>query len=132
MSKPDQAAYVPGVCNINSNEIAYRKRVGNLGAVIFIALLIILLVLNVSHYFRLLLFLPALLAATGYLQARNKFCVGYAASGEQNAVEGSKQAAKVRKKADLAADKAKAKSINNQAFIYALALTVIASFLPHI
>lgn len=64
-------AYQPGVCNINTAEIAKRRRIGRAGLAAFAVLLIALLLLSISRYYRIILVLPAMLCASGYLQARN-------------------------------------------------------------
>lgn len=123
-------AYVPGVCNINHKEIAYRRNVGHVGVAVFAVLLIALIGLGLSSYLRLALFLPALLAASGYIQARQRFCVGYAAAGQHNAEEGSTKAQSISDKAALAADKLKTSKMYHQMFLYAGIATVVALALP--
>ena len=88
-------AYVPGVCNINREEIAYRRKWGDIAAIVTVVLTVLLFVLSDNRWLRLIVFLPASLGAVNYLQAKNKFCVSYAAAGFQNAAEGSKKAEKV-------------------------------------
>jgi predicted nucleic acid-binding Zn ribbon protein len=127
-----KASYIPGVCNINYEEIAQRRKAGHLGLAIFVVVFIVLLFVNVSHLYRVVLFLPALLGAIGYLQARNHFCVGYAGAGLENATEGSKKASAIADKEALAKDKKKARSINAQAVLIAAIITVIAVLIPHI
>jgi len=123
-------AYVPGVCNINTKEIAYRRNVGHTGAVIFVVLLAAIVALGLSSYLKLALFLPALLAASGYIQAKEHFCVGYAAAGQHNAEEGSSKAATITDKAALAMDKLKTSKMYRQMFMYATIATVVALALP--
>jgi hypothetical protein len=123
-------AYVPGVCNINYKEIAYRRNVGHVGAAITVAVLAALMGLGLSSYLRLAIFLPALLAAAGYVQARQRFCVGYSAAGQHNAEEGSTTAVTVTDKDAIAKDKAKQSKMYRQMFVYATAVTVLALALP--
>lgn len=120
-----QTAYVPGVCNINRDEIAYRRKWRNIGAVSTIVLTVTLFIVSSNRWIRLSIFLPAFIAAIGYLQAKNKFCVSYAASGLQNAAEDSTKADKVSKEAHKL-DQAKARKMNIQAALVALAITVLA------
>ncbi|HWT55908.1 MAG TPA: hypothetical protein VN031_02655 [Candidatus Microsaccharimonas sp.] len=122
---PAQTAYVPGVCNINRDEIAYRRKWRNIGAVSTIVLTVTLFIVSSNRWIRLSIFLPAFIAAIGYLQAKNKFCVSYAASGLQNAAEDSTKADKVSKEAHKL-DQAKARKMNIQAALVALAITVLA------
>lgn len=128
MSNATTSNYVPGVCNINTAEIKRRRAGGHIGLAAFVALFIGLVVLDANNYFRLVLLAPALLAATGYLQAKNKFCVGYAGAGMQHADEDD-AAVKVAAAA-AAKDARRAKQINRQAFIVAILVTAIAVILP--
>jgi uncharacterized membrane protein len=119
-----ETAYVPGICNINREEVAYRRKWRNIGAATTIILAVLLFVLTSNRWIRLVVFLPAFIGAIGYLQTKNKFCVSYAASGLQNAAEGSPKADKVAEAAHKL-DQAKARKMNSQAAIAALLITVI-------
>ena len=68
--------YVPGVCNINTKEVAQRRKAGYFGLLLTIILLAALFGLDLNHYYRAVLFVPLFIAAIGFLQARHKFCVG--------------------------------------------------------
>jgi hypothetical protein len=127
-----QTAYVPGVCNINPDEIKKRRNVGHVGLAIFVVLLIVLLVLSINRYVRIILFLPAFLSATGYIQAKNKFCVGYGGAGMQHADTDSDKAIKVIEDTALAADKKRTRQLNIQAVGIALFVTLICLVLPHL
>jgi hypothetical protein len=130
MSEDKSKDYVPGVCNINREEIAKRRKIGHLGLGVLVVLLILFIYLDANITFRLLLFLPAMLASSGYLQAREKFCVGYAGAGKQNATEGSTEATNVIVKEALAADKRKARRMNWEAFAIAILVTFIIIAIP--
>ena len=78
------ATYRPGVCNIGPAEIARRRRAGLLGAAVAIGLLLVLVAIHAPAPFRLLVFLPAAGAASGYLQAIFRFCAGFGARGVFN------------------------------------------------
>jgi hypothetical protein len=127
-----EASYVPGVCNINREEIDKRRNIGHLGLVVFIALLVILLITSLSRYYRIVLFLPAMLSASGYLQARNHFCVGYAGAGQQNATPGSAKASEVVDEKAKSVDKNRARKMNIQTSLIAAVVTVVAILLPHL
>ncbi len=128
---PAEPAYVPGVCNINHVEIGRRRTVGYIGAVLFAVVLVGLLALSASNWFRLVLFFPAFMSASGFLQAQQKFCVGYGAAGKQNATEGSASAEAITDKTALSLDKRKTHNINLQSAMIALALTLLTLLLPH-
>jgi hypothetical protein len=122
----DTPIYVPGVCNINTEEIARRRKIGHVGAAALMILFIVLFATSLSRYVRIILLIPAFLSATGYLQARNKFCVGYASAGQQNATEGSKAASSIKDKSAIATDKKKARVMNIQALLIAVVIVIVA------
>lgn len=127
---PQSNAYIPGVCNINTAEIAYRRKAGHLGVAIFVVLLAIMVGLGMSRWIRVALFLPAFLAAIGYLQAQKKFCVGYGAAGTQNATEGSAAATAITDKAALAKDKKRTREINLQSAAIGLIAAALTLVIP--
>ena len=83
-SLADDAAYRPGVCNIGPAEIASRRRAGHIGVAATLVLLVLLVAIDAPPITRLLLALPATVAASGYLQARFRFCAGFGSRGVYN------------------------------------------------
>ena len=79
-----EQAYESGRCNIGPAEIARRRRVGHVGTLVTAILLAALLVTNAPPWARLLVFLPAAVAASGYLQAYFRFCADYGWRGVFN------------------------------------------------
>jgi hypothetical protein len=79
-----EAAYQPGVCNIGPAEIRRRRLTGHVGLVATFVLLAVLLVIDAPPLARLLVAIPAVLSASGYLQAWLKFCAGFAQIGVYN------------------------------------------------
>ena len=124
------STYVPGVCNINREEIAYRRKAGHLGLTIAVVLLVGLIIIHGNRWFRIIEFFPVFLAAIGYLQAKYKFCVGYGAAGQQNAAEGSTKASIITDTVAVAKDKARAHRMNLQAAAIAVLITAIIVLLP--
>ena len=78
------AAYEPGVCNIGPAEIASRRRAGHVGAAMAVGLYVGLVAAGAPRPSRLLVVLPAAGAASGYLQARLRFCAGFGSRGVFN------------------------------------------------
>jgi hypothetical protein len=76
--------YVAGTCNIGSEEIAMRRRVGHVGVVATAALAAVLIRSDRRPAWRLTLALPAAGAAAGYLQARERFCADFGWRGVYN------------------------------------------------
>lgn len=70
-----QNHYVPGVCNIGPEEIKKRKQAGWMGCIVTAFLWAIFIWLDTPAVWRLTLFFPALMSATGFLQAYMHFCV---------------------------------------------------------
>jgi hypothetical protein len=80
----DPIDYRPGVCNIGPAEIARRRRSGHAALLFALATLLVLVALHVPPLARFIVALPAAGAATGYLQALLRFCVGFASLGVFN------------------------------------------------
>jgi hypothetical protein len=78
------ADYRPGICNIGSQEIARRRVAGHVGLGAAMACFAVLVVIDAPPWTRLAVGLPAAAAASGYLQARQKFCAGFASRGVFN------------------------------------------------
>jgi hypothetical protein len=84
ISPNDTSLYQPGVCNIGPAEITRRRRVGHIGVGVSAALLVGLIALHAPPLARLIVALPAAMAATGYLQAQLHFCAGFGSRGVFN------------------------------------------------
>jgi hypothetical protein len=128
----ESQSYIPGMCNINKTEVAYRKKAMWVGIAISVVLLIALIAFSAPVLTRLLLFIPVYIAAIGYLQVKNKFCVAYGSSGKQNASDGSDTASKVEDDAALAADKKKTRIMNFQAFAVTVVIVALTLLIPNI
>ena len=76
--------YEPGTCNIGPAEIARRRRAGHVGLGAAIVLLAGLVAIDAPPPVRLLVALPAAASASGYLQARFRFCAGFGSRGIYN------------------------------------------------
>ncbi len=77
-------SYVPGACNIGPAEISRRRRSGWLGLGAAVALAAIGLAAGAPAWSRLVVGIPLFSSAVGFLQARERFCVGFAAAGLTN------------------------------------------------
>ncbi len=133
MTHDTPTAYVPGVCNINPAEIAYRRKAEYIGFAVAVVLLIGLLFTSLNPVLRaVVVFLPLFVGVIGYFQVKNHFCVSYGASGKQNATPGSATAADVIEAEAKAADKKKARSMNLKAAAISLVIAAITILIPHI
>ena len=76
--------YIPGICNIGPAEINRRRQSGWLGLTVTILLWVAFWFFRVPAIWRLLLFFPAAMSATGFLQAALHFCAGFGTRGVFN------------------------------------------------
>ena len=121
--------YRPGVCNIGPEEIARRRRSGHIALVATVVLLAVLVAIGAPPLVRLLLILPAGAAASGYLQARLKFCAGFGSRGVFNfgPVGPMHEVLDADAKAQ---DRARAKQIGLASLAIGVVVGVIAVILP--
>ncbi len=124
-----QQTYIPGVCNINSQEAARRRRAGYFDLGLFFIFATSLVVTDADWPMRLLLFIPAFIASIAFLQADQKFCVAYAGAGKQNASEGSTKPQPVVEESARKQDALKARKIYLQAFVISAVVTTIVLFI---
>lgn len=76
--------YIPGVCNIGRAEVRQRKLVGWVGLAVTVGVWIACSVFEASPPWRLAPFVPASIAATGFLQAAWHFCATFGVLGLSN------------------------------------------------
>jgi hypothetical protein len=121
--------YQPGVCNIGPAEIARRWRAGHIGLIAAVALFAVLVAIAAPPIARLLVAIPAIISASGYLQAYLKFCAGFGAAGVYNFDElGAVD--KVADAASKALDRAKASRISIASFAIGAVVGIVAVLLP--
>jgi len=116
--------YIPGVCNIGPQEIARRRNIGWIGLIISILLLGLLIATGVNAWWRLFVFFPATLSASGFLQAHFHFCSGFARKGIFNFGPAGK-AEQVGEEASKAEDK----KTGNKITLYAVLIGVVITIL---
>jgi hypothetical protein len=76
--------YQPGVCNIGPLEIHRRRLAGHVGLIVSVALLAALVMTGAPPVTRLLILVPAAISASGYIQARMRFCAAFGSAGIVN------------------------------------------------
>ena len=76
--------YVSGECNIGTQEVARRRNLGWVSLALTIVVVLILVWTKVNPWWRLFVFFPATLSASGFLQAWFRFCSGFARIGGYN------------------------------------------------
>jgi hypothetical protein len=123
------AEYQPGVCNIGPAEIARRRRAGHIGLAAALALFAVLVAIDAPNWTRLLIAIPAIVSASGYIQARVKFCAGFGSRGIFNFGEVG-PTEQVGADADRERDRARARQIGAASIAIGLAAGLIALALP--
>ena len=121
--------YIAGSCNIGKGEIRRRQIVAVAGAIFSLITLVGLVQSDTTPSGRLIMFLPFLVFATGFVQSRKRFCLAYGLAGTFNfgkLGEISKVADPVSQKAD----RKMAITILLQSLSLAAALTLIVFALP--
>jgi hypothetical protein len=121
--------YVPGICNIGPAEIARRRRSGHVALVATAGLFIVLVGIDVQPIVRLVVAVPAAVAAACYLEVRYRFCAGLGSLGLFNFGELGHHDAVVDP-ADGARDRAMARRIGLGAALIGLAVGILAALLP--
>ena len=85
LAQPDSpASYRPGVCNIGPAEIGRRRRAGRVGAIAAAGLAVGLAAVGAPPITRFVVAAPAAVSASGFLQARLRFCAGFGSLGVYN------------------------------------------------
>ena len=121
--------YRPGVCNIGPAEIARRRRSGHTGLIAAVILFAVLVAVDAPPLARLLVAAPAVIAASGYLQAWLKFCAGFGSVGVFNFDDvGTTQS--IVDAAAKRADRRRAVQISLASFAIGLAVGLVAVALP--
>jgi hypothetical protein len=125
------ADYIPGTCNIGKGEIRRRQFVALIGLFSTITVGIGLLSNEDPNPPRFFIFLPAMVFAIGFVQSRKKFCLAYGFTGAFNFGKLGK-VSRVASAEDRKADRKMAVSIFREAFLLALAITVVYTTLAYI
>jgi hypothetical protein len=124
--------YIPGVCNIGPAEIRLRRASGYLGLTITLLLFILFYFVPVDSLVRLVVFLPAALAASGFLQARLHFCARFGMSGLFNVSDDMKQHQTVDQAEYRRKDQQKALTIIIVSAAFGVVAAVVAYLLPFV
>jgi hypothetical protein len=123
------ADYQAGVCNIGPAEILRRRMTGHVGLVTTVAALAFLVLIGAPAISRLVIAIPAAVSASGYLQARLRFCANYGWRGIFNTGEIGDDG-QVVDPAARAADRRMAMRIGLGSAAIGLTVAIIAALLP--
>ena len=121
--------YVAGSCNIGKGEIRRRQTVALIGLFLVFFSASTILGTDQSRSVRLSIFLPAMIFAVGFIQARKKFCLAYGLAGTFN-FGNLGSISKVQSEEDKKADRKTAINIFIQSALLAVAITLVFFALP--
>ena len=122
--------YVAGACNIGPWEIRRRRTFAVVALVAAAAMLALLVAMDAPQATRLLVFLPLWGGMFSWLQARRRFCAGYAVGRISNFGDGT---ASLQAVTDAAAHREDLKAVARMArdsFLLALVPTAVVVLLP--
>jgi hypothetical protein len=121
--------YVAGSCNIGKGEIKRRQTIALIGVFLIFFSASTILGTDQGRSARLSIFVPAMIFAVGFIQARKKFCLAYGLAGTFNFSKlGS--ISKVQNEEDKKADRKTAINILIQSAALASAITLLFYLLP--
>ena len=124
------STYVPGVCNIGPAERRKRKQLGWTGAVLVVVGLVCFVVFGAPDWIRLIIAIPAAIAANGFLQSAMHFCVGFAMRGLYNLGTSLGTEENVMDAEQRRADQKKGAQILLYSLLIAAAVAFVAVLLP--
>jgi hypothetical protein len=125
-----QNKYVPGVCNIGEAEIRKRKRIGWAWLIATIMIFAVFMIPGVPRSWRLVLILTSTISASGFLQARMRFCAYFGALGIFNFGDDFSKKDTVQQAEFRAKDRRKALQIITYSAIIGIVVAAGAFYLP--
>ena len=115
------------IANISPRERLKRLIGGVIPFVIALAILTWLIATDANRLWRIPLFILFMAAGSGFFQWRDKTCVGLTSRNSRNLTG---KIEKIEDEAELAQVRRQARKVNIEAFLAAIALTLIALALP--
>lgn len=125
-----KSEYQPGVCNIGAAEKRARLVAGWMGLGITLVLWVAFFLFRVTAPWRLFLFLPAMLGASGFLQARMSFCVNFGMRGVENFGEQVGKITVIEDPESKKRDKSRSLQIISYSVVIAAAIGVAGLLIP--
>jgi hypothetical protein len=123
--------YTSGTCNIGETEVAHRRRIAITGLILCLVAGSIIELTDGSLLWRLAIFPLVVIAFTGFLQARQRFCLAYGLRGFSS-ITGRKQFVPVTREADLHRDRKASLRLVVQIALWSCVTTLLYYFLPQI
>ena len=124
-----QNQYIPGTCNIGQEEIKRRLGYGWSGLAAAFILFLLFVLFGVPAIWRLAIFFPIVISASGFIQAKNRFCVYFGIKGTYN-FDSVGAGNSVQRVDDHAHDRKKAWRIIIPSILLGFIAALTAYFLP--
>jgi hypothetical protein len=125
-----EGSYVPGACNIGAFEIRRRRAIGVIGVTGGVVMTVLMLAAGLPHLWRLLLLFPYWGGVFSLLQARRRFCAGFAMAGIANFADSDGGRRSVADEAAHKADMLAVLRMTRDSFAVAAVVTVVLVILP--
>ena len=118
------------MCNIGAWEIRRRRQFAYLGFAAAAILFAVLVAIDAPAWTRLFVFLPLASGLVSWLQARRRFCAGFAVARVSNFADGDNGRRRVEDEAAHRADIAAVRRMIRDAVLIALPIAILAALLP--
>jgi len=125
----ERYAYQPGTCNLGKVETGRRFRLGFIGLGSMMLIGILVEGLHLPRPYRLILFIPAFYAFSGFFQGYKRFCYVYGFKGVMS-LTGRKKFQNVTDDLYLKKDRKTAQVILSLTIVCSVIITAIYFFLP--
>lgn len=122
--------YIPGVCNIGPAEIRMRRASGLFGLGFTLVMFALFYIIPVEPVIRLFIFVPAVIAASGFLQAQLHFCARFGMQGLFNFGDDIRRHESIDQAEYRRKDQRKAITIIAGAAFIGLFVALVAYWLP--
>ena len=129
LSDVSNSDYIPGICNIGSEERTIRRNTGYVSLILSIILILLLIELKASKVFNLIIFFPILLASISFLQDQMHFCAAFGLKGVYNFGKKILKPARIEELEYIKKDREKALKIIIYSLIISFTITFLLYFL---
>ncbi len=124
-----KSTYTPGMCNIGPAERRMRRMSGIAAGIVAIALIILFAFIDAPWSVRLVVFIPAAISASGFLQDAFHFCAAFGFRGIYNVVSSTGITENIELEEYRKKDRQKALQIIGLSGLIGALITLVAIFI---
>ena len=117
----NSSQYIPGVCNIGTEERILRRRSGYVSLLASFIIILIISITKADHIFKFVLFFPVFGTLISFIQDRLHFCAAFGLQGLYNFSKVILKSNRIQENNYLIEDRKKAIKI----IIYSLLLSIL-------